>query len=978
MHESDLDDTRAEGQGFGEKFARSYGAQLPVGIVTNVLGSTVGLGVGLAEVVNEGFANGFSKSSTWGKFFNNDFQRSLDGVNESVREALPNYYTTKEAEYGAFKAAFGPGAANFWTDGLANGLSFVAGAVISEFATMGLANALIPVKAANHLKRISALRNASYAGTASKGANVLNKINRNEKIYDGLVTARRFATGAMYESGVEARHNLDSTLSNLIKIHTERTGEAPDEDEMAKINQVAYSTANGVFAANAALVGYSNMLMFPRIFGKGMRGAKKGLKKKFKEVKENGINKFVPRYKDYNTVKKFGSGAYNALRVPLYEGFVEEGGQKLADIAGQKAAEQYYIDGKSPTSLEAVGGILGNAYDSMGEAYGSPEGQKEIFLGFILGGLGLPSFVRTNEKTGKKEFGIGWQGGVKESIQERIKQRKELDDLSTYMNKNQDALSAIKINFDMAVGDMNAQKDKEYALLTDNNFSYKNAEHDAFFSYVYHRMKGGYFGDVVESIQDIEKMSNDSFEEMFEYADKTSEMSSQERDDFLEGRKAKVVEQHTERAQAIKKLVDNTEDINVSENGRKAIVHAYSSAKNSDEREAILVEELLNTGVDLTAEVIEDIPANDKKENESFLQRVKNFTMKSLGKEAIEVMENSVIGRSVKKELGISEFTEPGHPGLVLLAMEEKASKLEKKEKKLVEEGKQDEALEVAIELEALATQAVILQESMKAGIAPPLSTEEQQVLDKFEKENPAEFLLEKDSIIKKLQDLRHLRARRHRALNLVQQLIDPAASEDKIQQIEQYIEDITQSKAFEGLSTREKALARKYKGKFVEFDYEKKDGTIKKYRGIYRDQSEKGLVLIPDPEVFKILKTLNYLEGKANKTPADQAKIDELNESLKGKQTEFQAFDPTDERLSNFNEIDSDALHLEGVEASIEVLKDNLTQRLSDLNEAVYDTRFKLLQAAEEAAEILSAIQNASKIKRNTYNQPKQNREKR
>ena len=122
MGEIDLDDTRAEGQGLGEKLVRSYGAQLPVGIVTNVLGSTVGLGVGLAEVINEGFKSGFSKDSTLGKFYDNDFQRSLDGINESVRETLPNYYTSQEAEYGAFKAAFGPGAANFWTDGMANGL----------------------------------------------------------------------------------------------------------------------------------------------------------------------------------------------------------------------------------------------------------------------------------------------------------------------------------------------------------------------------------------------------------------------------------------------------------------------------------------------------------------------------------------------------------------------------------------------------------------------------------------------------------------------------------------------------------------------------------------------------------------------------------------------------------------------------------------------------------------------------------------
>ena len=182
LNESDIDDTRAEGQSFGEKFLRSYGAKLPVGIFTNVVGNTIGLGVGLGEVVNKGLADGFDKSSTWGAFWNNDFQRSLDDINESVRESLPNYYAQKEYDYSVWQSAFGPGAANFWTDSAVQGLSFVAGAVISEFATAGLASAMIPVKAANHMKRISALRNTSYGQKAIAGSKNLQRINRAEKV----------------------------------------------------------------------------------------------------------------------------------------------------------------------------------------------------------------------------------------------------------------------------------------------------------------------------------------------------------------------------------------------------------------------------------------------------------------------------------------------------------------------------------------------------------------------------------------------------------------------------------------------------------------------------------------------------------------------------------------------------------------------------------------------------------------------------
>ena len=964
LNESDIDDTRAEGQSFGEKAIRSYGAKLPVGIFTNVVGNTIGLGIGLGEVIDKGFQDGFGKSSTWGAFWNNDFQRSLDGINESVREALPNYYSQKEYDYTVWQSAFGPGAANFWTDSAVQGLSFVAGAVISEFLTAGLASAMIPVKAANHMKRIASLRNTTYGQKAIAGNANLQRINRAEKVWSGLTAARRFATGAMYEAGVESRHNFDATVNNLVNIHTEKTGRPPSEQEMLEIQQLAYTTANGVFAANAALVGYSNMLMFPKIFGKGMRQTNKNLKGKFKEVTKDGVTKLVPKYKDYSTFRKMSGGAYNLLKRPLYEGFVEEGGQKTADIAGQQAAEQYYLNGEDPNTFQAIGGMLNQTWDAMGEAYGSNEGQKEIFLGFVLGGLGLPTFVKTNPETGKKEFGLGWQGGIKESVLERISSRKELDNLAEYINKNPDALQAIKQNFDLAKDLYNGEKQKEWAILTENDNAYKNADHDSFFSYVYHRLKAGYFGDVVESIEDIRNMSNDAFEEMFDYGDMTSNMSTKERAEFLEDRKNKVIEQHTERAHAIKELVDNTSGLNVGEKYKKALVHAYSSAKDLDAREELLIEELTGDGLDLSAETIEDVQSNDKKENNSLLQRVKNFTMDKLGLKAKEVMENSEVGRQVKKELGIKQFTEPGHPHLVLQRLAEKADRLEKKAAALEAQGKDTEALEVLYELDDIKEQMAELAIGIKQGVAPDLSSEEQQILDKFEKENPAKFLEKKDEYIKKLQDLRNIRAQRHRMLNLVQQLIDPDASEDKIQQIENYIEDITENEEFKGLSDYEKNIARKYRGKIIKFDYTNKKGETKTYRGLYKEQGDKGIIVIPDAEAFKLMKRLELLESKVNKTADDIAEIELLKEQLEKTNPKYQTFNPANENLKNISIVDSKQIQLEGLQAVLDVLEDDLATNLEEVNKSVYETQFKILEVGEQVKEVLRAIQNAKKDK--------------
>ena len=52
---------------------------------------------------------------------------------------------------------------------------------------------------------------------------------------------------------------------------------------------------------------------------------------------------------------------------------------------------------------------------------------KEIFMGFLLGSMGLPTGIRTNKKTGKREWGLGWTGGIKDQVMSFKQKRKNLD-----------------------------------------------------------------------------------------------------------------------------------------------------------------------------------------------------------------------------------------------------------------------------------------------------------------------------------------------------------------------------------------------------------------------------------------------------------------------------------------------------------------------------------------------------------------------
>ena len=147
LMDSNIDDRRFDGQSFGEKALYGIGKFFPK-TAAHIVGSTVGLVDGFTEVAKDAYVNGMS-ASNWNKFFNNDFQRSLDAFNEAVDKKLPHYYHSQEQNLNFMQSVFGKGAANFWTNDFSNGLSFVAGAVLSEMATAGTAKFLMPKQLIN-------------------------------------------------------------------------------------------------------------------------------------------------------------------------------------------------------------------------------------------------------------------------------------------------------------------------------------------------------------------------------------------------------------------------------------------------------------------------------------------------------------------------------------------------------------------------------------------------------------------------------------------------------------------------------------------------------------------------------------------------------------------------------------------------------------------------------------------------------------
>ena len=967
LSDSTIDDQRADAQGLGEKAWNATLKFFPR-TATHIIGSTVGLVDGFGRVAADAYENGFA-ASNWNKFFNNDFQRSLDEFNKNLDDKLPHYVSSQERDLNFWQGVFGKGAANFWTDQLSQGLSFVAGAVLSELATGGAATAMIGPKAANNLKRISALRNTSYGQKAINASKNLQKINRAERIYDGLTTGRRLLTGAFYESGVEARHNYDQVVDNLSILHRKETGEPPSQEDMAKINDIAVKVSNGVFAANAALVGYSNMLLFRNVFGSGMKANKKF---KNKITKDTKTGKYKAKHQDWGKTRSwlhrnvYGKGAWG--RYAMYEGFVEEGGQKTADIAGQYGAESLYLNEKTPSQLQAVGEILNNTFDGMAEAYGSAEGQKEIFLGIVLAALGLPSFVHTNEK-GEKSFKLGYGkvGGIKDYLNQYREGQKEVENLVKYMNENPDAMEAIKTNFDMLNGITEANDRRDYADASENDFAYKNAEHDAFFSFVFNRIKGGYFGDAMDSIEDMREMDLDSFEAMFNYEEQTQNMSKKDRENFLTERRNKVVESHIERANKIKEIYDSLDNTKLGPDAKKMMAQALSTTNDLDGREQKLIEEIEETGGFALTAVVNRVE-NDKQSSDNIMTRAKNFTMQLFGRKAKDVMENSEVGREVKREIGIKEFTEPGHPMIVYTRMVQRLAALKAQRDSYEQSDNTEGFVETDDKVKALEDEIAVLGKEIDNQTAPNISEEEKQILEEYRQRDPAGYEMNKEGIIEKLQDLRRIRARRHQMLNLVQQMIDPAAAKDKIQQLEEMANDMLTEEEKKNLPPEEQRLARKYKGKVIEFETtDKKTGKKTTHRVKFKDAGNNGLIRLPNEETFRLVKRKDQLLKKKTLTEDEIAELELINEELAKEEhiTGLSTFDLSIlEDATNIKVLTEQDLIISQLQAVTNVLQDNLAEELSKASDNVQASKQALAEIARTVNDIKAAIQEAKRNK--------------
>ena len=397
---SDNQERLAQNQSTGEKW--SNGIQKALGKTVNaVVGGTVGIVYGAGSAISDG---------NFSALYDNKFSNWMNDLDVKMNYQLPNSYTKQEEQAGVFGQL---GTANFWADKFLGGLSFTAGAIISEgiwgWATGGTSLATATARLG---AKISGLARTGKWGVEALGEGaLLTAVARNKSIYRDAVAfgkvgeiasiAGRTMRSAGYEASVESLQYKKEAEENFYRNFTELNGREPEAEDIAQFEKENEATANTVFASNMAIVGSSNLIGLGHVLniknpinlGIGDFINKKAF--------GYGINSATKEVTKGTTKQIFARNAFDYVLKPSFtEGLFEEGLQGVTNKTANRWIEHTYNPKYTNENFDQVESFS----KSMAEQYGSEEGWKENILGMIIGIAGGTVNVRGAQKAKSNEL----------------------------------------------------------------------------------------------------------------------------------------------------------------------------------------------------------------------------------------------------------------------------------------------------------------------------------------------------------------------------------------------------------------------------------------------------------------------------------------------------------------------------------------------------------------------------------------------
>ena len=423
---------------------------------------------------------------------------------------------------------------------IAPAVSFIAGAIITEMLAVPLGAVTGGTALAANTARLGAqatrtfARGASELGTLGiKGTNLLlpkgMKVLRgletltdyqkakqvavlSQKYRATLGTATSMVRSAGYESSLIARDTYDSTLESLLAKHGELNGEPPTEAEMALYKQKAGDASEYAWFTNIPLVGFSNMMQFPKIFAGGYK-VNQALSR-LSPLKSTGtvINKAGQRQARSEVLGKWGRTA--AVGGAMVKSGVTEGFEEFSQGVLEHGLADYYTAKYTKNSRETSIGLLSAMNTAARNYAGTTEGQDSMAIGFLMGMVGLRLPMRVNKETGKLERGWAAYGGAREARRE-LKEKWAKDAVNAEYQNSNSTQDALKANYDNMARGVTTQEDQDAALAAGDKYGFKNSEHSSMHSFVSTRIQLGLEDTIFQDLDAFQALPLANFNDQF-------------------------------------------------------------------------------------------------------------------------------------------------------------------------------------------------------------------------------------------------------------------------------------------------------------------------------------------------------------------------------------------------------------------------------------------------------------------------------
>ena len=421
-------------------------------------------------------------------YYNNDFTKALDNINQAVDENNPFYETREEAESTGFAKLWH---ANTLFRDVLGGAGTSIGAALTGSAYMKAASLVGKALGAGAVlgESAAALKEVQAIDKSTDALRHVANQALKKTIRDGAKQGFIALSSATAEAGAEGREQIKNIYYNLTH-NPDGTEKPMSEGELNYAKLMSEQAGDMSFGLNLPVIMADNWISF----GKSIWGNKTN---DFAKIVGEGstLNKATGLYEAIGKGK--GAGLKYTLK-QFAKPMLAEGNQEMLQFGIGKTASDYYQ--KKYYNQNATD-FLDSFTKGMAEAYTTQEGYSAGIIGALSAGLTSPGIVLASQ--GGKGFRDEYITNPKDKI--IADGVKSLNDYK--------AIDLRKKYVDNLVRSANLTEDKDAALEANDDFNYHNANDDLLFSYIHNRLKNGKLEETKDELSNFSQLTAAELEE---------------------------------------------------------------------------------------------------------------------------------------------------------------------------------------------------------------------------------------------------------------------------------------------------------------------------------------------------------------------------------------------------------------------------------------------------------------------------------